>query len=165
MYNKKSKASAVLAIVAALLMLGYLILLPITIRTSTIEGLEIVALILVSAIFILPLYAGGLAFGITGLVYGGKMRKQQQRFKLISFNRGMLIATCVLLPFIAFGMLGSFSWISGSMLGVVPIIYTVLTVLAYLASLIVNIATLVALKKTPVEIPAEAPAPTDQNAR
>lgn len=152
MYNKKSKASAILTIISALLMLGVMILMPILMSNTEMEGLGAVFVILLSLIFTyLPLYLSAVPYFIVGLVFGSRMNKAQDRSKLISANKSMLIATCVLLPFLAWGIYGNSDLIANSTLGVVPIVYMVVTALVYVASLIAQIATLVTLKKLPDE--------------
>lgn len=152
MYNKKSKTSAILAIVAALLVIGFMILMPFAMSNTEMEGVGAVFVILFAVIFsLLPLYASAIPFVITALVYAGRMLKQQSRQKLISFNKSLLIATCVLLPFLAWGAFSAKELIVQSSYGLFPVIYTVLTALAYVAALIAEIATIVTLKKMPDE--------------
>ena len=151
MYNSKSKTSAILAIITAVLLVGLMVLVPFLLYNTELEGLEALALIFAFIYGFLPLYVGAFIWTIVGLVFGIKMLKQQSRKKLISFNRRMLATTIVLLPLIAFGMTLCSSLILRSSLGLFPTIYTVITALAYIACLITQIATIVALKKLPEE--------------
>ena len=155
MYNKKSKISAILTIVTALLLVGVMILLPFLLNNSEMEGLEVLALIFGLIYGFVPLYLGAVIFAIVALALGSKMRKEQERKKLISLNRRMLAAGLVLMPFIAFGLFACSAVIAQSVLGVIPIIYTVIVALAYVANIICNIATIVKLKKMADEEPTD----------
>ncbi|MCH5151588.1 MAG: hypothetical protein J1F65_02895 [Clostridiales bacterium] len=153
MYNKKSKASAILAIITAVLIVGFLILLPVLLLNTQLEFGEVIALIIAGLIFgFLPLYASSVPFFIVALVFGIRMLKQQSRNKLISFNKSLLIATCVLLPFIMLGIGMCSSIVRSSATGIIIVIYAIVTALAYLASLITQIVASVQLKKMPEEV-------------
>ncbi len=108
MYNKKSKTSAILAIITAVLLIGFMILLPF-LRYNVEDGNGLAAFfaVLFSVYGYPVIYASALSFVIVALIFGIKMLKQQSRNKLISFNTRMLIATCVLLPFLAVGLFGA----------------------------------------------------------
>ena len=147
MYNKKSKVSAILTIVTALLLVGLMILLPILLNHSELEGWEVLALIFGLIYGFLPLYVGSFIYVIVAFILGGKMRKEQDRDKLISFNKRMLIAGLVLLPFIALGTYLCSAVIAASALGVIPVIYVVITAIAYVATIVANIVAMSALKK------------------
>ena len=151
MYNKKSKGSAILTVIAAVLVIGLMILLPFLLYNTQLEGLDVLAIILSLLYGFLPMYLSGVSYVIVGLIFGSKMLKQQLRKKLISFNVRMLITTCVLLPFLALGVGMFWALITQSSLGLFPIIYTIITVLAYFASLIAQIVAIVVLKKSPEE--------------
>ena len=152
MYNKKSKASAILAIITAVLIVGFLILLPLLLFNTQLEFGEVIALIIAGLIFgFLPLYASGMPYFIVALVFGIRMLKEQSRKKLISFNKSLLIATCVLLPFLMLGIGMCSSIVRSSATGIIIVIYAIATVLAYLAGLIAQIIALVQLKKSPEE--------------
>ena len=152
MYNRKSKTSAIITIISAILIFGLMILLPFVLNNTELEGVEAFAAILVSIIFsILPLYLSAIPYFIVGLVFGIRMLKQQSRKKLISFNVSALIATCVLLPFLAWGVFASSELIFNSSLSFFPIVYTVATAVAYVGSLIAQIVTIALLKKSPEE--------------
>ena len=157
MYNKKSKASAILTIIAAVLVLGIMILLPFL--RPTIEsdddlgaGIGAVFALLFFILGCLPIYLSSLPFAIVGLVFGSKMNKAQDRQKLISLNKRMLITSCVLLPVLIIGLILSSALIFNSSLGILPIIYTVVTMLVYIAALIAQIVALTTLKKMPIEV-------------
>ena len=156
MYNKKSKASAILTVITAVLLIGLMILFlflspKVEDEGDLGEGLGAVFSMLFFILGCIPLYAGALSFVIVALVFGGKMLKQQSRNKLISFNVRQLITTCVLLPFILVGLVICSPLLATSTLGILPIIYTIVTALAYVGSLITQIATIVVLKKSPEE--------------
>ena len=152
MYNKKSKLSAILTIVSAIFVIGIMVLLPFLLFNTELEGLGAPIVMIFSILFgYIPLYAGGIPFVVVGLIFGIKMLKQQSRKKLISLNVRMLITTCVLLPFIAFGLATSRDMLLQSALGLFPIIYAVVTALAYIACLIAQIVTVALLKKSPEE--------------
>ena len=152
MYNRKSKTSAILAIITAILLIGFMVLLPF-LRYNAEENNALAAFFIIFfsifgyAIF----YAGAISFTIVAFVFGVKMLKQQSRKKLISFNVRMLITTCVLLPFLAVGLIGSSGLIFQSTLKLFPTIYTIVVSLAYIAVLITQIVTIVVLKKSPEE--------------
>ena len=99
----------------------------------------------------MSIYASAIPFAIVALIFGIIMLKQQSRKKLISYNVRLLIATCVLLPFIAIGLFIISEMLFNSTLGVFPIIYTILLALAYIASLVTQIVAIVLLKKSPEE--------------
>ena len=153
MYNKKSKLSAVLTIVTAILLIGLMIMLPFLQYKTADDSEDLSGLIVVVVIIYgFPLvYGSSIPFAIVALIFGIKMLKQQSRKKLISFNTRMLITTCVLLPFLAIGLYISAALIFNSTFGLFPIIYFVVTALAYIADLIAQICTIVALKKSPEE--------------
>ena len=151
MYNKKSKLSAILTIITAILVLVYVVMLPILLTSTEMEWSEVIALILFGLIIgFLPLYASAIPYIIVAFVFGGKMSKQQDRKKLISHNVSMLIATCVLLPFLALGLFTTSATVPQTF-GVFPVIYAVVTALSYVASLIAQIVTITKLKKMPDE--------------
>ena len=152
MYNRKSKVSAILAIITAGLLIGFMILLPFLPNNIGEEnGLAIFFIVLFSIFGYAIIYASAIPFAIVALIFGIKMLKQQSRKRLISFNIRMLITTCVLLPFLAVGVIGSIGSILQSKIGPFPIIYTVVVAVAYLACLITQIVTIVVLKKSPEE--------------
>ena len=149
MYNRKSKISAILAIITALLFIGFMILLPF-LRYDMKDGNGFAAFF----IFLFSMYgyaiicAAAIPFVIVAFVFGIKMLKQQSRKRLISFNVRLLITTCVLLPVFAVGIFGS-GLIFQSTFGLFPIIYTIVISIAYVACLITQIITIVILKKSP----------------
>ena len=152
MYNKKCKITAILAVVTAVLLVGFMILLPFLLNNADLEGLgEAIALIFAIIYGLFPLYAGALPFAIVGLTLGIKMLKEQSRAKLISFNKRMLITSCVLLPLLAWGMTSFSGLISSTTLGLFPVVYSVVAAVAYAAGLITQIVTLILLKKSPEE--------------
>ena len=156
MYNKKSKASAILTICAAALLIGLMVMLPCLKMDAgdTDDAGAAVGAVFAMLIFILgclPLYASSIAFSIVGLIFGIKMLKEQGRQQLISLNKRVLIATCVLFPILAIGLILSSTLIFSSTLGQLPIIYTFVAVVVYLAALIAQIVAIVILKKSPEE--------------
>ena len=157
MYNKKSRLSAILSMVAPALVFGLLVLCPILLVNTGVEGLGgAIALIFSIAVGSLPLYIGGIAFVAVSFSLGGKMFREQSRKKLIKSNVGMIIASSVLMIFLAIGIIINVPLISESQLGVFPIIYVVIMCLAYLAAWVNYIVTIVALKKMPPEEEAVA---------
>lgn len=153
MYNKKSKISAILAIITAALLIGFMILLPfLQYKQGEGDNLGTAFALILIIIYGYPLlYVGTIPFSIVGLIFGIKMLKQQSRKKLISLNVRMLITTCVLLPVIAVGLMFTSSIIFHSTLGLFPSIYIVVASLAYVAGLVTQIVTIVLLKKSPEE--------------
>ena len=153
MYNRKSKVSAIFAIMTAVLLIGFMVLLPF-LRYDTEEGNGFAAFfIYYFSMFGYPtIYASSISFVIVALIFGIKMLKQQSRQKLISFNVRMLITTCILLPFLAAGLTASFGLIFQSELKLFPTICTIVVSVAYVVCLITQIVTIVVLKKSPEEI-------------
>lgn len=152
MYNKKSKTSAILALVTAVLLIGFLILVPFLLfNISEDAGFAAFFIVLLSLLGCFAIYASAVPFVIVALVFGIKMLKEQSRERLISFNVRMLIATCVLLPFLAAGVFSSMGTISESQLGVFPVICTVIAALSYFACLVTQIVTIIILKKSSPE--------------
>ena len=161
MYNKKSKASAIITIVSAILVLGIMIMLPILFKFTKLEGWDSLNLIVAMIYGFFPLYIAGIIYVIVGFVYGSRMRKQQLRKKLISHNLAMLITSIVIIPLFAWGLAACWGMMFNSVLGVFPTIYVLATMAMYLASLITNIVTVVKLKKMPDEVAATATAETE----
>lgn len=153
MYNKKSKVSAWLAILTALLLSGFMIMLPfLQYKTAEGDGLGVgIALILIIIYGYPVIYLSSIPFIIVALVFGIKMLIQQSRKKLISLNVRMLITSIVLTPFLVAGFIFAGGIAFHSVLGVFPIIYAVLIALAYAAGIIAQIATIIILKKFPAE--------------
>ena len=157
MYNGKSKISASLALITALLLIGFMILLPFLLHNISEDvGIAAFFIVLLSLLGDIAIYASAIPFAIVALVFGLKMLKEQSREMLISLNIRMLITTCVLLPFLAAGVISSIGTISESRFGVFPIVYTVIVTLSYVACLIAQVVTIIVLKKSPVK-----PAQTD----
>lgn len=151
MYNKKSKISAILTIVAAVLVVSFMVLLPTLIANTEMNLGDIFALVIVGSIYgFLPLYASSIPFIIVALTFGAKMLKEQSRKKLISLNARMLITTCVLAPFFGLG-LTFVTILTQKPVGVVIVICAVVTALAYVAALVAQIVAIVMLKKSPEE--------------
>ena len=116
------------------------------------NGLGIaIGLIFVVGIGYPIIYVSSVPFVIVAVVFAILILRQQSRKKLISYNVRLLIATCVLLPFIAIGLFIVSEMLFNSTLGVFPIIYTILLALAYIASLVTQIVAIVLLKKSPEE--------------
>ena len=154
MYNKISKGSAIVHIVTAVLLVGLMILF-IFLQPQVEEGGDLgegigaAFSVLFFLIGCIPLYLASFSYTIVSVVFGAKMFKEQSRHKLILFNRRPLIAACVLLPFFAVGLFLASALFADSTLGVFPILYAIVTALAYLASIITQIVTLSKLKKSP----------------
>lgn len=157
MYNRKSRVSAILTIVAAVLLIGLMVMLPfLQYYSGDSEGLGEAIGIVVTLVIVLVVgygltYVSSIPFVIVGVVFSILMFRQQSRKKLISYNVRMLITTCVLLPFLVIGLTVASEMIFSSTLGVFPIIYTAVVGLAYLASLVMQIVTIILLKKSPDE--------------
>ena len=152
MYNRKSKTAAILALITAVLLIGFMIMLPFS-RYDTEGGNGFAAffIFLFSFFGYIVIYASAIPFTIVALIFGLKMLRTQSRDALISLNTRMLIATCVLLPFLAAGIFGSAGSIFQSELGQLPIVYTIIVAVSYFACLLAQIVTIVALKKSPKE--------------
>lgn len=157
MYNKKSKISAVLAVITALLLIGFMIMLPL-LQYKVPEGDEAgnaigigFALLIVIAYGYPLVYASSIPFALVGLIFGIKMLRQQSRKKLISLNVRMLITSIVLLPFLTVGLMLTSSISFHSTLGLFPVIYVVVLALAYILGIISQIVAIILLKKSPAE--------------
>lgn len=169
MYNKKSRISAILLIVTVALFIGLMVMLPF-LQYQQAEGdgdlgtaIGAAVEVMISIIFgYSVIYVSSAAFTIVALVFSIKMLKQQSRKKLIKYNKSMLIATCVILPFFIFGFAFGSGMLFHSTLGAFPIVYVVLIALAYLACLVMQIVTMVLLKKMPEEEPADEQTVTEQ---
>ena len=160
MYNRKSKASAITAIVASALMFGLMIMLPIVgIQWEEFGMAAIFVIIFVFGAYIL-IYASALPFAIVALVFGIRMLKQQSRQKLIFHNKSVLIAACVLLPFLALGVGFGINFAFAAKLELIPLFYIILVACAYVASIVTAIVSLVLLKNSPEEI---APPPAEES--
>ena len=152
LYYKKSRASAILIIITAALLIGFMILLRFLQFNADDASWQEGFAVIFTVIFGYPLlYASSVAFSIVAIIFGILMLRQQSRKKLISLNKRMLIATCVLLPFIALAMYMINKMIFKSTLGAFPIVYAVTTWVAYIAGLIAQIVTIILLKKSPEE--------------
>ena len=152
MYNRKSKFSAILAIITAILLIGFMILLPfLPYNSDESNGLALFFMLLFSFFGYAIIYAAAIPFIIVAFVFGIRMLRQQSRERLISYNVRMLITTCVLLPFLAVGLIGSIGMITESKFGLFPILFTIVVSVAYIACLITQIITIVVLKKSQKE--------------
>ena len=152
MYNRKSMASAISAIIASALMFGLMIMLPILGVDWQKFGLAAILVIIAVISAYVLIYLSALPFAILALVYGIRMLKEQSRQKLIAYNKSVLIATCVLLPFLALSVGYGLAITFAAKLDVIALSYTVLTACAYLACLVSSIVSLVLLKKSPEEV-------------
>lgn len=153
MYNAKSKVSAVLAIVTALLLIGFMIMLPLLqYKAEGENGLAISLTLIIVMAYGYPLvYASSIPFVIVAIIFGIKMLKQQSRKKLISLNVRMLITSIVLTPFLAAGLMLTSSLTSLSTLGLFPVIYVIIMAAAYAVGIISQIVAIILLKKSPAE--------------
>ena len=152
MYNKKSKVSAILAVITAVLLIGFMILLPfLRYDVENGNGFAAFFIFIFSFFSYAIIYASAIPFVIVALVFGIKMLKQQSRKMLISLNVRLLITTCVLLPFLAAGIIGGSGSIFQSKFEQFPMIYTIVMAVFYVSCLIAQIVTIVVLKKSPEE--------------
>lgn len=156
MYNKKSKISAILVLVTAALLIGFMILLPnLQYKQTDDDNIGTAFGLIFLIVYGYPVvYAGSIPFAIVALVFGIKMLIQKDRKKLISYNVRMLITSIILLPFIAVGMYMASTMVFNSTLGALPIVYVIVMALSYVAGLVMQIVSIVLLKKAPVEEPA-----------
>lgn len=160
MYNRKSRTSAILALVTAVLLIGFMVML-FNLQYKQQEGdnfgtaIALAFVIMFSYIFIIE---GVIVFTVFALIFGIKILKQQARRKLIILNVWLLITSCLNLISLVIGVEGSQFIIFNSTLGVFPIIYTVIVSLSYVSSLVADIVTIILLKKSPKEqIPEQLP--------
>ncbi|MCH5158211.1 MAG: hypothetical protein J1F33_03330 [Clostridiales bacterium] len=161
MYNKISRASGILLIVAAALFIGFLIKIPLVNFDTDENALGILLFVLLFGPYgMIIAYIGSVPFVICAIIFGILMLKQKSRQKLISLNKRILIANCVLLPFVAIGLAYHFLLFSFSAIDVLMIILTVAATLIYVACVVTPIVTMVLLKKSPEE---SAPPPVTEN--
>ena len=151
MYSKISRMSAILLLIIAVLLVGFLILLPnLQYQAEEDEGIGAGFLVMAIVIFGYPTtYAVSIVYTIVALVYGIRMLVKKTRDKLIKFNRSALIASFVLLPIFVLALTFTRDMIVKSQLGIFPTIYTIFVAVAYVAGIITQIVTLARLKKTP----------------
>ena len=152
-YNKKSRASAVLSIVTAVALFVQMILMAYLFANMDGEdmGLAIIAVALLAVVGLVVFYAASIPFAIVAMILGILMRVEKSRKKLLRHNVTMLVITCLLMPFIATGMLWSAIVISASAEPLFPTVYTLAVAGLYVACFVVQIVTIVALKKSPPE--------------
>lgn len=153
MYNRKAKTSAILALVTAVLLIGFVVML-FNLQYEQQEGDNVgtaIALAFVIMFSYMFIGAGVIIFSAFALIFGIKMLKQQARRKIISLNVGLLITTCISIIPLVIGFLGGSTIIFHSTLEVLPIIYTVIVSVSLIASLLADILTIVLLKKSPEE--------------
>lgn len=163
MYNKKSRATAALAIISALLLIGMMVLMPFLLQNTELEGGDLFGSVIGFILFgFVPLYVGAIPFSLVALIFGVVMLKTKSRKKLISSNVKMLVTSLVLAAPIAVGLSVGRGFIAVSSFGVFPVILAVAAALAYVAGIVAQIVTIVVLKKSPEEVPnptAEESAP------
>lgn len=150
MYNVKSRTSAILTIVTAVLLIGFMVLIPfLRYKVENNDGQEALTALFVTIISFIgcsSIYLSAISFAVVGLIFGIKMLKQQSKEMLIFYNVRMLITTCVLLLSLAWGFILSYALIFNSTLELLPVIYTIAIALAYIATLVTQIVTINALK-------------------
>ncbi|MCH5351224.1 MAG: hypothetical protein J1F39_04585 [Clostridiales bacterium] len=160
MYNSKAKISAITILVTVGLVVGLMIMFPfmMTNLDGDASGLGLVFVLMLFGPWGTGiLYLSTLPFVIVGLIFGIKMLRGTSRKKLISYNVRMLIATCVLAPFVGLGVTYIGMLFSMSAINLFFGLYGFLVAAAYVICLIMQIVAIVLLKKTPEE-PAAAPA-------
>ena len=149
MYEKKVKITAISAIVAAGLLVGLMIILPFLITNNAqTNGFAVFFMFVVSMFGDIAVYASAISFVIVAIVFSTRLLKTQSLEMLISYNKRLLIATYVLLPFLAAGMIANGGFIYPSKLGLFPLVYTIVASIAYLTCLIAQILSMSALKST-----------------
>lgn len=164
MYNKKSKATAALAIVTALLLVGMMVLMPFLLQNTELEGGDLFGNILGFILFgFIPLYAGAAPFALVALIFGIVILKTKSRKSLIYSNVKLLVASLVLAPPLTLGLIVGRGFISTSAFGAFPVVYVVATALSYLAGIVTQIVTIVILKKSPEEPSPTAEAPAHES--
>lgn len=154
MYNKKSRISAILAIVTALLLIGFMVMFWFmdyqTEGNDAGTNLGIAFLIILFMGYgMIIVYAGSIPAAIVSLIFGIMMLKQQDRDKLISYNKRLLIAMCILAPFVALGIYYVCDLFFMSAIGKFEGIYSFVTAGVYLACIVMQIVTMIILKNSP----------------
>lgn len=159
MYNKISRASGIILVVVAALFIGMLIKIPFIQYNSTEDnGLGLVFIVALFGMYgNIIVYASTVPFIVCALVFGIIMLKQKSREKLISLNKRILIATCVLLPFVAIGLTYYYLLFTIAALDVLMTIFLFAVTILYPACVVTPIVTMILLKKSPAEAPAETP--------
>ncbi|MCH5165421.1 MAG: hypothetical protein J1G01_03365 [Clostridiales bacterium] len=152
MYNKKSRVSAIMAITNAALFIGFMIMFSTLTYNAEKGGLSAAFFIfLFGAYGSVLVYASAIPFVLVSLIFGINMLFHKTREKLISYNKRLLIATCVLLPFIALGLTYVAELFLMSAINLFSGIYTFFIGALYVAGLITQIVTIVVLKKSSEE--------------
>lgn len=149
MCNKRSIASGVLAILTALLLVGFMVSLPsMGLDFEDENGFAVFFLAIFGMYGYIVLYVSAIPYVIVALIFGFKMLKGRPQEEQISLNKRLLIATCVLALFIEGGLIyGLMMFQSG--FGIIPKVYSVVLMIAYFVTLVAEIATIVRLKKSP----------------
>ena len=146
--NNKTKISAISALTTAVLLVGLMILTPFLFFNSVQEnGFSAFFALLFSMIGDIAVYASSIAFVAVALVFSIRILKTPSSEKQRSYNKKLLTAACVLIIFLAAGLIGNIGSIYPSKLGLFPLIYIIVVVVSYVFSLIAQIVSISALKK------------------
>ena len=145
--NRKTKISAISALATAGILVGLMIMIPFLIsNTAETNGLAVFFMFIVGALGDIAVYASAVSFTVVALVFAIRILTTADTDKQRSYNKRILIAACVLLPFLAVGIISNAGLIYPSKLGLFPLIYTIIVAVAYAACLIAQIVSLAALK-------------------
>ena len=146
MNNIKSKISGIWAIFTALLFVAFMI---------TFHFMEFKSVDLGIAFFIflfgaygsIILYVSASLFALIALILGIKILRAQSNERLISLNKRLLIAECVLMLFVGLGLTYVGVLYAMSAIGLVLGMLTFASVAAYAICIITQIGTIIVLKK------------------
>ena len=151
MFIKISRMSAILLLISAVLLVGFLVMLP-NLQFQDSEKEDMLGFAIAMVILGLPLtYGASVIFTIIALILGILLLTKKTRKKLVGLNIGALVVSLVLLPAFAFALYIVGQLLVNSQLGAFPILYTILVALVYLMGIVTQIVTIARLKKAPEE--------------
>ena len=149
MNSKIAKVSAILTLATAALLVGYMILfrfMPYTLDEGGL-GVALFIFILFSYIGVI-IYSSSSIFALVALIFGIKMLRAQESDRQISLNKRMLIAACVLLPFVAVSLAYDIMLLYMKGVSAIAGIYAMVTAVVYIACIVTYIAAIVVIKKS-----------------
>ncbi|MCH5162660.1 MAG: hypothetical protein J1G38_04140 [Clostridiales bacterium] len=147
----KTKIAAISTLATAALLVGLMIMLPLLPANIDAEnGFAAFFLVIFGSWGWPAIYASGVPFVLVALVFGLKILLRRDDARLSSWIARMMIADFILSPVLVVGIILNYGPIFFSTLGAFPAIYAVLTLAAYVESLLAQIVALHALKTAPL---------------
>ena len=151
MHNRKSRITAILILITALLVIAFMIAFPIW-RFNSEKDDNIIAAyfsLIFTALEYSGIYLCGIPYAITAIIFGVKMLLFRSRKKLLSLNVRMLIASCVLFPFFGMGIMNV--GMANPSVGGFQKGFAIVVTCIYIVSIVAEIVTIILLKHTPDE--------------